>query len=74
MAKQGTVAKVAMLPKCDFHPIHFPDRPAPDAQYDFRSKDGRWGYGCVVCWRRFRMHETLGTGKGQKLELYEAGK
>ena len=36
--------------------------------YDFRTRMKMWAYGCEPCWERFRLHPTLGVGKGQKYE------
>lgn len=69
MAENGTIAYVSEMPKCQIHPIKFPDRPAPEAKYDFKTIDGPWAYGCSVCWISYRWSPTLGTGRGQKLEL-----
>lgn len=72
MAKNGTVAFVSVLPKCDF-PHGSDVTPNPDAEYDFRTKDGRWGNGCRMHWLSYRMHSDLGVGKGQKLEVRTDG-
>lgn len=59
----GTIAYVNKLPKCDFpHELE-----VPNAEYDFRTTDGRWGNGCLAHYNIHRMHKELGTGKGQKL-------
>lgn len=63
MPKNGTIAYVNTLPKCDFHGKEH------DATHDFRSFDGRWGFGCEDAYEEHKMHTELGTGKGQKLEV-----
>lgn len=64
MAKNGTEAYISELPDCQFaHTL----TNRPKAEYDFRTTDGRWGYGCDRHWRMHRLHTELGLGKGQKL-------
>jgi hypothetical protein len=70
VAKNGTVGFVDSIPKCDFNrrdPEH--DECEADALYDFLTKMGSWAYGCEFHWKKYRAHEELGIGKGQKLEL-----
>lgn len=40
-----------------------------DAEYDFKTTSGQWGYGCETHYTVFRMFSELGTGKGQKIEV-----
>ena len=69
MAENGTIAYVAELPACNFpHSMVDGGDPTP-AKYDFRTDTGQWAYGCEEHFQAHRMHETLGTGKGQKLEV-----
>ena len=49
------------LPKCDFCDKR--------AKYDFRTVYGPWAYGCETHYLQNRANPTLGTGKGQKLQL-----
>lgn len=56
----ATTAKVAKLPKCDFHPNC-------TAEYDFRTTSGQWANGCAGAWVINRASCNLGTGNGQKL-------
>lgn len=55
-------AYVPKLPNCDFGDDQ-------TALYDFRTMGGSWAYGCEEHYQMYRMHKTLGTGKGQKLEV-----
>lgn len=56
-----SVARVGSLPVCSF---------CPDlAGFDFKSIFGPWAYGCKEHYFMFRQFNTLGLGKGQKLEL-----
>ncbi len=50
---------VLKLPKCTWC--------VKDAEYDFKTEDGPWTYGCKTHWMVFRMYDSLGTGKGQRL-------
>lgn len=70
MAKvnDGTTAEVANFPDCDFCKV-LGYQPVRAAKYDFRSYDGRWGFGCTSHWREYRASNKLGTGIGQKLVL-----
>lgn len=57
-----TVSILHELPKCSFC--------ERKALYDFKSIiGGQWAYGCIDHWRIYRMHESLGAGKGQALIL-----
>lgn len=50
------------LPSCDIC--------GEQAAYDFQTNlGGRWAYGCVECYLTLRAHDTLGTGRGQRLVL-----
>lgn len=72
MAKNGTVAFMLVIPKCDFNPENKTpehDDCKADAEYDFLTKMGWWAYGCEAHWKKYRNYEDLGIGKGQKLEL-----
>lgn len=53
---------VAALPTCDFCDV----RTTP-AEYDFRTLFGPWANGCEEHYLMHRLHDDLGTGKGQKL-------
>jgi hypothetical protein len=66
----GTEAEVAVMPDCDFCKMnpHLAEKPRK-AEYDFRTKNGQWGYGCTAHYKLNRMHPDLGTGKGQRLVL-----
>lgn len=56
-----------VLPKCHWHPDKV-------ARYDFATRyDGVWAYGCFRCYMEYRLHPTLGVGKGQRLVVPEAG-
>jgi len=61
----GTTAVVAALPHCVFCPVGN----RKPAEYDFRTLNGQWGYGCHEHYLQHRLHDDLGTGKGQKLVL-----
>lgn len=63
----GTTVTVSALPDCAFCPIG-DKRPA---EYDFKTLDGRWGYGCREHYILRRLFDKLGTGKGQRLVLAE---
>lgn len=52
---------VAALPKCNFCDLR--------ARYDFATRMGMWAYACSGHYHAYRLHPTLGTGKGQKLIL-----
>jgi hypothetical protein len=72
VVKNATIAFVLSIPKCDFNkaantPEH--DDCEADAQYDFLTKFGSWAYGCEAHWKKYRQHDELGIGSGQKLEL-----
>jgi hypothetical protein len=56
-----TEARVSVLPDCNFRPCE------NKAEYDFRTLDGRWAFGCEADYLANRMYETLGMGKGQRL-------
>lgn len=50
------------LPKCDFC-----DK---EASYDCATSfGGSWAYCCEAHYQAYRLHATLGTGKGQRLVL-----
>lgn len=66
MANNGTVAYVSKLPLCDFCKQNGINRPA---EYDFKTDQGPWANGCELHHKKYRLHDTLGTGKGQKLEV-----
>lgn len=66
MAKNGTIAFVREIPKCDFKQW---DGCELDAEYDFAVKFGSWAFGCEAHWKKYRLHEELGIGSGQKLVL-----
>jgi hypothetical protein len=59
-------AKVARIPSCNFCSE---DGLTVPAQYDFKTKQGPWAYGCADCWEEYRAYPHLGMGKGQKLVL-----
>lgn len=63
MAKNGTVAVVVSLPKCDFPNC------TKDATHDFKTKMGSWANGCREHWIQYRMSPELGLGLGQRLEV-----
>lgn len=60
MSKEVIVEK---LPTCDFC--------GKVACYDFKTKMGPWANACKEHYLSNRMYDTLGTGKGQKLEASE---
>ena len=59
--RDGTTTKVKTLPSCSFC--------CNKARYDFRTVIGSWAYACDWHYARHRMYDTLGTGKGQYLEI-----
>lgn len=61
-----TVAKVVRIPDCNFCTE---DGIKTPAQYDFKTWQGPWAFGCADCWEEYRFYPDLGLGKGQKLEL-----
>lgn len=61
-------AYVSQLPDCDFCKMSGVTR---KAQYDFKTKDGRWANGCAIHWTNHRASMTLGTGWGQRLVVGE---
>lgn len=61
----GTEAKVAVLPKCSFC--------GKTAQYDFKTQQGSWAYGCTADYQTYRLYQGLGTGMGQRLVLAKEG-
>lgn len=69
----SAVAYVAVLPGCDICPLDSVNRNNPPlpAMYDFKTQDGRWANGCEAHYQAFRLYDTLGTGKGQKLIVGE---
>lgn len=54
-----TEARVARIPKCNFC--------GAEAQYDFKTVNGQWAYGCEEDYQAYRLYQILGTGMGQKL-------
>jgi hypothetical protein len=65
MAQNGTVAYVTQLPKCDIHTDH-------EAQYDASIRiNGRrtWANICEELFKDPTLGASLGTGRGQKLEV-----
>jgi hypothetical protein len=68
MAKNGTIAYVSTLPKCDLCPASCRN----DAEYDFQTQMGSWAFGCSAHWKEYRASEKLGIGKGQRLEIRRA--
>lgn len=81
MPLNGTVAYVTQLPACNFCAMIAdmadlngePKTQITRAEYDFRTKDGRWAYGCAPHWEMYRMHPQLGVGMGQRLEVRTEG-
>ena len=57
--RQLATAAVSKRPKCDTCDAA--------AMYDYRTAYGFWAYGCADCYRTLRLHDELGTGKGQFL-------
>ena len=55
----STEVKMATIPNCDFCDM--------EAEYDFKTRNGPWAYGCRIHWVKWRFFPNLGTGKGQKL-------
>ncbi len=56
----------------DLREAAVPQRPScswcsSPALYDFKTVSGPWGYGCQIHYEAFRLYDTLGTGKGQRL-------
>jgi hypothetical protein len=73
MAKNGTIAYVTGLPTCQICKF-LPDdvdsaEPPRTAEYDFKTQEGPWAYGCEPHYKALRLYSELGTGKGQKLEV-----
>jgi hypothetical protein len=58
-----SIAKVARIPKCQF------DNCAQPAEYDFKTTEGPWAYGCKEHFNLHAKYDLLGMGKGQKLVL-----
>lgn len=54
-----TTATITRPKKCDFCP--------KQAEYDFKTNQGPWAYGCEEHYLTNRYFRDLGTGKGQKL-------
>lgn len=66
----STTVTVAALPRCAFGRDSAPWEDCPNpARYDFRTRSGPWAYGCAHHYAMYRMWHTLGTGKGQRLEV-----
>lgn len=72
--RAGTIARVAVLPDCDIC-VHVKETGTPNkAVADVKTKPrGQWGYVCEEHIEEYRWYPDFGTGKGQKLELIEAG-
>jgi hypothetical protein len=69
MAEQGTVAKVAAMPTCDFCRMNGADVPAG---FDGKTKMGAWANMCPTHFGLYGI--GLGTGKGQRLVMEEPDK
>lgn len=65
----SSIAIVSKLPDCDFE--H--DTPVV-ARYDFRTTTGQWANGCRADYIKWRLHSSLGTGKGQFLRTEDEAK
>lgn len=59
-------ARVHTMPPCDFAQTESACDLGQD-RYDFKTKYGPWANACTSHWTIHRMHNELGTGKGQKL-------
>lgn len=66
--KDRTIAIVSKLPDCQFC-RHVARRKPTPARYDFRTTTGAWANGCEEHYKIHRAYTTLGTGKGQRLEM-----
>lgn len=72
MAKNGTVAYVIALPKCDIckYIDMSPPEDQADAEYDVLTITGQWGNVCPPHRKTHaRYPNRLGVGIGQKLEV-----
>lgn len=61
----GDTAFVPTLPNCD---VCRPVREV-EAKYDAKTIHGPWAHLCEEHYMTHRYYDTLGTGKGQKLEV-----
>lgn len=73
-----TIAKVVRIPQCDFCKEEakalaqsgvFTDFVIQPAEYDFKTVEGPWAFGCKEHFNIHCKYDSLGLGKGQKLEL-----
>lgn len=79
MAENGTVAYIteadAKTRVCDICKYigTTSERESPAlAKYDLKTKDGRWANVCENHRKTHAMFDTLGIGKGQRLEVRNA--
>lgn len=70
MAKEGTVAEVAVIPPCDFCKQISPND-ALDAAFDGKTTQGPWANMCTTHYGLYGV--GLGVGRGQRLVLAVKG-
>jgi len=60
----NTEARVSEPKTCDFC--------GAEAEYDFKTQQGPWAYGCEEDYEAFRLYIKLGTGMGQRLVVVKS--
>lgn len=64
--KAGGIARVSAFPNCDFCKMRGITR---SAEYDFKTVEGPWAFGCQDHFDGHHRYDKLATGMGQKLIL-----